>query len=132
MTMDLAMLLAAAGIYFLLTFAPAVRNMMRYGWAKLLGNRDSIPTRHDGADARPDKALANMGEALMVFALLVLVAHVAGLNDDLTARGAQIFVISRAAHAICYLMGAPVLRSIAYTGGLIGMGMIATRLIGAL
>ncbi|MEL6366024.1 MAG: MAPEG family protein [Pseudomonadota bacterium] len=132
MTVDLWMLLAAAGLYFLLSWGPAVRNIGRFGIFKLLGNRDAVPTSHDGAAARPDKALANMGEAMMVFTPLVLVAHVSGQADEMTARGAQIFVISRAAHAICYLMGAPVLRTIAYVGGLTGMGLIALRLLGVL
>jgi len=132
MTTDLWMLAAAAALYFALTWAPAVRNLLRYGAFKLMGNRDAIPTRHEGKDARPDKALANLGEAMMVFTPLVIVAHVAGLADDFTARGAQLFVVSRAAHAVCYLMGAPVLRTIAYVGGVTGMGMIAVRLLSAL
>ena len=131
MTIDLAMLLASVAIYFVLTWIPAIRTAMEHGPFKLLGNRDAIPV-YTGKQARPEKAAANMAENLLMFAPLVLIAHVAGLNDDLTARGAQIFVIARLAHAICYLMGAPVLRSIAYIGGLIGMVMIATRLIGAL
>ena len=132
MTTDLWMLAAAAALYFALTWAPAVRNVMRFGLFKLMGNRDDIPARGEGKEARPDKALANMGEAMLVFTPLVLIAHVSGLNDDLTARGAQLFVVARLAHAVCYLMGAPVLRTIAYLGGMTGMGMIALRLFGAL
>jgi len=53
---------------------------------------------------RMRKAHNNLTENLVPFAALVLVVHVAGLSNEMTAMGAMIFFWARVAHAIVYTM----------------------------
>lgn len=128
MTTEFMMLLGAVALYFLLSLGPAVAALVQNGFFKLLGSRDDVAPR-SGKSARADRALANHGEALMMFAPVVLVADALGVQTDLTKLGAEVFLGGRVAHAICYLLGIPVVRSLSYTAGMVGIGMIAYEVI---
>ncbi|MBT6313717.1 MAG: MAPEG family protein [Alphaproteobacteria bacterium] len=75
---------------------------------------------------RMRKAHNNLTENLVPFAALVLVVHVAGLSNEMTAMGAMIFFWARVAHAIVYTMGIPVARTLTFAAGLVGCLMIAS------
>lgn len=67
--------------------------------------------------ARLKKAHANAVENLVVFAALVLAAHVSGIQSDLTAYGTVGYVLFRAVHPVAYTFAIPWLRTLAFTGG---------------
>ena len=75
---------------------------------------------------RMRKAHNNLTENLVPFAALVLVVHVAGLSNEMTAMGAMIFFWARVAHAIVYTLGIPVARTLTFAAGLVGCLMIAS------
>lgn len=75
---------------------------------------------------RMRKAHTNLTENLVPFAALVLVVHVAGLSNEVTALGAMIFFWARVAHVIVYTLGIPVVRTLTFAAGLIGCLMIAS------
>ena len=127
MSMDMLMLLASVGLYVILSFFPAVRTLVSIGPLKAMGSRDSEPA-HAGIAARPDRALANLQESLVMFVPLVLICEFYGMTNATSALGAQLFVAARVTHAICYLVGIPVLKSLAYIAGLVGIFMIAMQL----
>ena len=70
-----------------------------------------------------------MAENLLPFACLVLVAYNSGRAGELSALGAQVFFLSRLAYALLYIGGVTYLRSLAYFGGLTGMGMIFVQVL---
>lgn len=127
MTTELAMLLASLGLYFVLSLIPAARVWRAMGIAQT-GPRDELPdfTRKE---TRDERALANLQESLIIFIPLVLMTHQLGVINDWTKYGAEIFFGARVAHAICYFLGVPVVKSLAYLAGVVGMGMIAVQLL---
>ena len=130
MTMELLMLLGAVGLYFVLTTIPAVTTAATIGPVKAAGSRDEAAPR-TGKAGRCDRALANHGEAMMMFTPVVLTAHVLGAHADLTVLGAQLFLGGRIVHAITYLLGIPIIKPLAYAVELAGIVMIAVQIFQA-
>ncbi len=128
LSMELTMLLWAAVLYVAQIALAAVAADVHNGVAWGLGNREEIPAV-PGWGGRAQRAYINMAENLLPFACLVLIAYSSGRAGDLSALGAQIFLVSRLAHALLYIGGVKVLRSLAYFGGLIGMAMIFIQII---
>ena len=126
LSMELMMLLWASVLYVAQILVAALAADVQNGVAWGLGNRSVIPDV-PGWGGRAQRAHANMAESLLPFACLVLIAYSSGRMGDLSALGAQIFLISRLAYALFYIGGVKVLRSLAYFGGLIGMGMIVVQ-----
>lgn len=71
-----------------------------------------------GAGARAYAAQQNAWEALAVFSVAVLVAHVRGADPQMSAWLALAWVVFRILHAICYLADLATLRSLVYFGAL--------------
>lgn len=78
---------------------------------------------------RAQRAHRNLLESLVLFAALVLVAHVSGQANATTALGAAIFFYARLAHAVIYWMGIPWARTVAWTVSVAGLVMILTQLL---
>lgn len=72
------------------------------------------------------RAHANLTENLVPFAGLVIVAHMASLTNETTALGAMIFFWARVAHAIVYMFGVPIIRTLAFAAGLVGCLLVAS------
>jgi len=120
MTIDLWMLVASALLCVLIPFVPIVGLMQTPGGAAWgFGNRDTTHPVPAWVQ-RGRRAHMNMVENLAPFAVLVLVAHVAGKANATTALGAEIFFIGRIAHLLVYVAGIPVVRTLIFalaTGG---------------
>ena len=72
------------------------------GWA--FGNRDA-PLTAGGWVARSTRAHRNLIENLPPFTAVVVAAHLAGVHNELTILGAEVFLAARVAHAIFYSTG---------------------------
>jgi uncharacterized MAPEG superfamily protein len=128
MTIDLWMLVASTVLCLLIPFVSLTGLTLTPGgtvWG--FGNRDT-PLEVALWVARARRAHANMVENLAPFAVLVLVAHVAGKANATTALGAELFLIARIAHLIVYTVGIPVLRTIVFSVGTLGEVMILLQL----
>ncbi len=71
----------------------------------------------------------NAIENLVVFTGLVLVVHVTGRGDAVTAMASQIYFFARATHFVAFTFAIPVLRTVSF---LVGFGCqlaLATRLL---
>ena len=128
LSMELTMLLWASILYVAQIAVAAVAADIQNGVAWGLGNREVIPVV-PGWGGRAQRAHVNMSESLLPFACLVLIAYSSGRVGELSALGAQIFLLSRLAHGLLYIAGVKVLRSLAYFGGLIGMAMIVVQVL---
>jgi uncharacterized MAPEG superfamily protein len=71
----------------------------------------------EGAGARAFAAQQNAWEALPVFASAVLVAHLAGADPGSSATASLVFLLARAAHAVCYVADLATARSLAFGVG---------------
>lgn len=92
----------------------------------LAGNRDSMPAL-TGWASRATRAHLNMLESLVVFAILVLVAHATGRLNETTALGANLFFWARLAYAVIYVLGIPWLRTLIWTVSFIGLLVILSQ-----
>jgi uncharacterized MAPEG superfamily protein len=68
---------------------------------------------------RADRTYLNAVEAFAPFAALVIVAHLAGKSNSMTAFWAMSFFWLRLAHAIVYLLAVPYVRTVVFTLGFI-------------
>jgi uncharacterized MAPEG superfamily protein len=98
------------------------------GNAYTVGPRDA-PIPPTGIAGRADRAYRNLLEALPVFAIAVIVAHLAGISDRWTVLGAWIFLIARIAFVIAYLAGWPWVRTLIWNTSAVGVVMIYWRIL---
>jgi uncharacterized MAPEG superfamily protein len=123
------MLAYSAALLMVMVLVQAVAGVLAEGLVKMAGNRDDLPAA-TGWHARSLRAVDNLREGLTIFAPLVAVAALAGLSNQWTVLGAQLFFYARVAHAILYLVGVPWLRSAAWFVGFAGTAMVFCALMG--
>jgi len=68
---------------------------------------------------RADRAYLNAVECFAPFAALVIIAHVSGKADVMTAFWAMAFFWLRLAHAAVYLLAIPYVRTLVFTLGFV-------------
>jgi uncharacterized MAPEG superfamily protein len=66
---------------------------------------------------RLKKAHYNAVENLVVFAALVLIANAMGLHLIAIVSSAMVYFWARVVHAVCYMLGIPLLRTLAFVTG---------------
>lgn len=114
LTTDLRMLVYTGVLSFLIPMVYLVGRARTSGGLKWgMGNRGETMT-FPGWSERAERAHANLVENLAPFAILVLVAHLSGQANDLTALGARIFFWSRLAHAVIYIAGVTGVRTLIF------------------
>jgi uncharacterized MAPEG superfamily protein len=128
MSMDLKLLVWSAALTVLQVVIAASAATMQVGLPMLAGNRENLP-QLTGFAGRAKRAHANMLESLVLFAILVLVAHVAGRANATTALGAQLFFWGRVAYAGLYLAGVAWVRTGAWTVSIVGLLLILSQLL---
>jgi len=128
MTTELWMLAASAGLFFVLNLVIANAVVAQRGIPWALGNREGPGAELAPWVARGDRALKNLQENLVVFAIVVLVVHAAGASNRTSALGAQVFFGARVVHALAYLGGVKVVRTLCWVAGLAGTVMVALAL----
>ena len=67
--------------------------------------------------ARMKQAHANAIENLVVFATLVLVAHIAGVNNEVTAIACAVYFWARVVHFVVLGFGIPWIRTLSFVNG---------------
>jgi len=123
---DLKMLIATATLA-LLSFMPYFLAYIKYwGITGIVGNRENLPALPLWAQ-RSLAAHANLTENLVHFSVLVIVAHVTTVSNDITAMGATLFFWARVAYLAIYIAGIPWLRTMAFMAGWVGEVMILSQ-----
>ena len=123
------MLLLWAAVLTLVQAVIAVHGaLMQVGLSTLMGNREGMPEIRAWG-GRAARAHRNMLENLVLFAILVLAAVVAGKTNDTTLLGAQIFLYARIAYALLYIAGLPWIRTAVWGVSVVGLAMIFVQLI---
>jgi uncharacterized MAPEG superfamily protein len=128
MTPELTYLLWSTVLTFVLVLIAASGAQSQVGLEKLAGNREDMPDI-TGWAGRAQRAHLNMLENLILFAILVLVAHAAGIRNGMTLMGAQLFFWGRVAHAVLYIAGIPWARTAAWGVSVIGLILIGWQLV---
>ena len=78
---------------------------------------------------RADRTYLNAVETFAPFAALVIVAHIAGKANAMTAFWAMCFFWLRAAHAVVYLLAVPYLRTLIFVLGFVSVAGIFWEVI---
>ena len=94
------------------------------GVAYNMGPRDAAAPPARPITARLQRAQANLFETLPLFAAAVLIAHVAGREGELTLWGSYAYLGARVLYVPLYAFGVPVVRSVVWGVGLLGIVMI--------
>jgi uncharacterized MAPEG superfamily protein len=102
--------------------------LMQVGLPTLAGNREGLP-EIKGWGGRAARAHRNMLENLVLFAILVIAAELAGKSNGTTLLGAQIFFWARVAYALVYIAGLPWIRTGVWAVSIVGLAMIFLQLI---
>jgi uncharacterized MAPEG superfamily protein len=127
MTYELQMLIWAAALALVQMVAAAMGAQGQVGLPLLAGNREDMPAL-TGWAGRAKRAHHNMLESLVVFAIVVIVAHLAGRSNPMTALGAALFFWARLAYALVYLIGIPWLRTAVWAVSMAGIVLIFVQL----
>ncbi|HYE26821.1 MAG TPA: MAPEG family protein [Allosphingosinicella sp.] len=127
MTVDLQMLVWSAALALAQMVVAAIGAHGQVGLPALAGNREDLPAL-TGWAGRARRAHLNMIENLLVFAIVVLVAHAAGKANATTAQGASLFFWARLAYAILYVAGVPWLRTAAWAASIAGLLLVFSQL----
>ncbi len=125
---ELTLLVWAVALAFLQVVVVAHGATMQVGLPMLAGNRDNMPAMQ-GWVGRAQRAHHNLIENLVLFAVLVLVAVVAGKTNAMTLLGAQIFFWARLAYALVYYAGIPWLRTGIWGVSVAGMVLVFLQLV---
>ena len=70
---------------------------------------------------RANRAHLNAVEAFAPFAALVLIAHLAGAANEMTAMWAAVFFWARLGHAVAFLLAIPFVRTVIFTVGFVAV-----------
>jgi uncharacterized MAPEG superfamily protein len=128
MTTDLWMLVYTTLLCVLMPMAYVFGELRAPGGVEWgFGNRDT-PFELPPWAARAKRAHLNLVENLLPFAALVLVAHVSGKANAMTALGATIFFWSRLAYAVVYTAGIKVVRTAIFFISAAGLLLILLQL----
>ncbi len=104
-------------VFTALMWIPYILNMIIVrGLVDAVGYPES-PTPLASWATRMKGAHNNAVENLVVFAALVLVAHVTGVNNETTALACAIYFWARVAHFAIYTFRIPWLRTLAFVVG---------------
>ena len=122
------MLLYSVILMLVVILLPAIIAIKENGLIAQAGPRDNLPEPSVFL-ARCRRLSANLLENLVMFAAVVLTAHAAGVSNDSTVFGAQLFFYGRVAHAVVYAAGLPMVRPVCYAVALFGMILIALPLL---
>ena len=98
------------------------------GLGLAFGNRDDLPDASPLA-GRADRAARNMLENLLLLAVLVLAARLAGAAPERIARGARVFFWARVLYFPVYLAGIKYLRTALWAVGVVGLAMIFVEML---
>ena len=128
MTLELKLLVWSAALALMQMIVAVVAAIMQVGLVPLMGNRDNLPALEGWSD-RARRAQLNMLESLPIFAVLVLVAQIAGKTNAVTALGAQLFFWSRLAYVPVYVIGIPWLRTVLWGVSLAGLLQMLLQLL---
>jgi uncharacterized MAPEG superfamily protein len=128
MTIELTSLTAII-LFTGLMWLPYIANVVRVrGLTDALGYPDDPKSVAQWAD-RMDRAHRNAIENLMIFAPLVLIAHMAGISNQTTVMACIIYAVVRVVHFFSLTFAIPVIKSLSFMIGSACQVLLAITLL---
>ena len=119
MKTELAYLALTAMLTASLWIPYVVCQVMTNGLLKPENYADPTPRPVPLWGKRADRVFMNAVESFAPFAALVIVAHLTGKLNEMTAFWAMSFFWLRVAHAVVYWLGLPYIRTLVFTLGFV-------------
>jgi uncharacterized MAPEG superfamily protein len=129
MTIDLTCLLGLALWTLVLNHTPTIGRIRTAGVAWGLSNREETLTTVAPWIGRADRAQRNHHDNLSMLAIVILIAHVTGKHDGVTAIASVVMLVARMAHSLVYIFGITQLRPPFYLLSIIAMLAIVQRIV---
>jgi uncharacterized MAPEG superfamily protein len=129
MTPDLKYLAYTAMLTAALWIPYVVCQVMTNGFLHPVNYRDPAARPVPLWGKRADRAYLNAIEVFAPFAALIIVAHITGKADGMTAFWAAFFFWIRLAHAVLYWFAVPYLRTVAFVLGFVAVAAIFLEVI---
>ena len=130
MTHDLWILLCLAVLTELLTLPPVfARAAVPGGWTWIFHNRD---TELDGVapwGGRAVRAHQNLVSNLGIYAVVIVLAHITGAANEITAMAATVLLLTRIAYTLIYIAGIPYLRTAVFAVGQVAMLVFVWQIV---
>jgi uncharacterized MAPEG superfamily protein len=131
MTPELTYLAYTIILFFVIVFIQATAGIRQHGGLVMANARDDLPPPNTFL-ARARRNVDNMRENLWFFVPGILIAAIAGISNQWTILGAQLFFAARVAHSVTYLAGWPFIRPLFWFAGVIACALIYLALFGIL
>lgn len=96
----------------------------------LFSPRDEERVSKSVVARRLKRALYNLLETYPAYIALALALAVTGKTGGIAATGALIWIVCRVAYVLIYAAGIPVIRTFVWLASIIGLLMMAVRLLG--
>jgi uncharacterized MAPEG superfamily protein len=129
MTTDLKFLALTAMLTATLWIPYVISQVMANGFLTPPNYVDPAPRPVPLWGKRADRTYINAVEVFAPFAALVLVAHITGKTNAMTAFWATFFFWARLVHAIVYLLAIPYIRTLVFTLGFVAVAGIFWEVI---
>ena len=101
---------------------------LQRGYRRTASPRDEKVEPLRGMAGRLDRALRNFLETFPLFAAVVIAAQLTGTHNALTVWGAQLYFWARVAYVPLYAAGVPLIRSLVWNVGTIGIMLLIVAL----
>jgi uncharacterized MAPEG superfamily protein len=129
MSIELKMLAWSVVLGLVQILLAAALTTRERGLAWNAGPRDAVMPAPKPLAGRLERASRNFLETFPFFAAAVLGVLAAGVADERTALGAQLYFWARVVYLPLYAAGVPFVRSIAWTVSIAGLLMVLNRLL---
>jgi uncharacterized MAPEG superfamily protein len=129
MTTELHILAWALVLALIQVLLPSVIRSRETGLGHNGGPRDDPGPPVGKLTGRLMRAQSNLFETLPVFAVTILIAHLAGREGTLTLWGAWLYIIARVVYLPLYAAGVPFLRSLVWLVSLFGILLVLVPII---
>lgn len=129
MTTELTILGWTLVLALVQVFIPAALRNKETGSAYNAGPRDDPGPPVGKVTGRLQRAQRNLLETLPVFAVAILIAHVANREGALTLWGAWLYLLARIVYVPLYAFGVPVIRSLAFQVSLVGLTILLIAIL---
>lgn len=130
MAIEIRILLYAAVLLLVHIFAAVHVKTKQYGAKWNMGARDEDLPPMNPLAGRLARAQANYLETLPIAIIALFGVVLAGRTSDMTALGGWIWLGARIVYLPLYALGIPVVRTIVFVTGMIGLLMVLWPLFG--
>jgi uncharacterized MAPEG superfamily protein len=125
LSVELQMLWASAALGLVQIVLTVLVTLPSTGLVWAMGSRDAAPASKLNTYAcRLDRALKNFTETFAIFAVAVILANALGKHSHSTTLGAQLYFWCRLGYVPAYALGVPIVRTLLWTGAIVGIVLV--------